>query len=311
VILDHLFYAEDFTFCQLMQHREGIGDVIAVFAPVEQKCMQKKRYAENENAAEEHPTSKRPLVRHNRMVAKEILSVQHPLIKRAVALREKRKMREQERMVLIMGKKLISDLVQDLFFDVFFYRDVPPPFAVREQIRVSDLVLRKITGLEESDGWAAIVSLPTPRSIHECERILILDRIVDPGNFGTLWRTAWGLGWQGIWLTSGTVDPFNDKAMRAAQGATFRMPYEWMKPERILAWAHQREAALLVADLEGEPLDTFVCKKPFALILSHETQGPDDWTNSCTKVTIPMTHGVESLNVASAGSIFLYVLKTI
>jgi TrmH family RNA methyltransferase len=238
------------------------------------------------------------------MVAKEILSVQHPLVKRTVALRQDRKVREQEGRVLIVGKNLISDLASHVSFERLFYLEELPPFAAREKLHVSLSVLKKITGLEEPDGWAAIVPLPSPRSLKHCSRILILDQIGDPGNLGTLWRSALGLGWDGVWITPGTVDPFNDKALRAAKGATFRFPYEWIKREEISKW----KGSLLVADLQGEPLRTVKVKSPLGLILSHESRGPHHWTKEYTKVTIPMSSSMESLNVASAGSILLYQL---
>ena len=239
------------------------------------------------------------------MVAKEILSVQHPLVKRAVALRQERKAREEEKRVLIVGKNLISDLASHVSFDTLFYLEQTPSFSVRENIHVSHAVLKKITGLEEPDGWAAIIPLPPPQSLWNCNRILVLDQIGDPGNLGTLWRTALGLGWDGIWITPGTVDPFNDKALRAAKGATFRLGYEWIKPEEISKW----KGALFVADLQGEPLTKIKTIVPFGLVLSRESRGPNNWTKPYTKVTIPMSNSLESLNVASAGSILLYELN--
>jgi TrmH family RNA methyltransferase len=243
------------------------------------------------------------------MVTKEISSVQHPLIKRAVALRLDRKRREQEKRVLVIGKKLIGDLPEGTFFETFFFLDKPPlSFLSEKLIRVSAPVLKKLSGLEQPDGWAAILPLPPPQSLKEKKQLLILDQVTDPGNLGTLWRTAFGLGWEGVWLTPGSVDPFNDKALRAAKGVTFRMAYDWITPQEILEWAKEKNASLYLADLEGELLSNIPKKSPCALILSNEGRGPSDWTNSLLKVTIPMQNGLASLNVASAGAILLYGL---
>jgi TrmH family RNA methyltransferase len=243
------------------------------------------------------------------MVAKEILSVQHPLIKRMVSLRLEKKSREKEGAVLLSGKKMISDLSRIVSFELLFYLDEPLPFPAKESIRVSPSVLKKITGLEEPDGWAAVAPLPPPRSLEKKNSILILDRLSDPGNLGTLWRTAFGLGWEGIWLTPGTVDPFNDKALRAARGTTFQLPYDWVEPEKILTWGKERHAHIYVADLEGPSPDQIKKNPPLALVLSTEGSGRARWTNSLPPITIPMEKSLESLNVACAGSILLYTLR--
>lgn len=227
-----------------------------------------------------------------------------------VSLRLEKKSREKEGAVLLSGKKMISDLSRILSFEILFYLEEPPSFSAKEHIRVSLSVLKKITGLEEPDGWAAVVPLPSPEpSIEKKNFILILDRLSDPGNLGTLWRTAFGLGWEGIWLTPGTVDPFNDKALRAARGTTFQLPYDWVEPEKILTWVKERKAHIYVADLKGSSPDQINKKFPIALVLSSEGGGRARWTDSLPTITIPMEKSLESLNVACAGSILLYTLR--
>lgn len=243
------------------------------------------------------------------MVAKEISSLQHSLVKRAVALRLEREAREKEERVLVSGRKLIRDLAVRQPIEVLFHSGPDPEISAFETIRTTPAVIRKIAGLEESDGWAAIVRLPPEQPLDQKSHILILDQVGDPGNLGTLWRTALGLGWQGVWLTPGCADPFNDKAVRAAQGASFCLPFERVPPERILDWVQKRKASFMVADLQGAPIDQCRIYPPVALVLSHEGQGPGSWTRSVAeKITIPI-QTVESLNVASAGAILLYVMR--
>ncbi len=136
---------------------------------------------------------------------------------------------------------------------------------------------------------------------------LILDSLSDPGNLGTLFRTALALGWDGIWLTPGTVDPFNDKALRAARGATFCLPFAWKTREEIIEATKKGALTLYTADIEGKPLHTISPRPPLALILSSESHGPQNWPSE--KITIPMQPHVESLNVASSGAILLYTLR--
>ena len=243
------------------------------------------------------------------MVAKEISSLQHPLVKRALRLRQQREAREEEERVLIIGRKLILDLAPAWPLEILFYTGPAPDIAAFETIRVSSAILKKITGLPEPDGWAAIVRRPAEQALDQKDYLLILDAVSDPGNLGTLFRTALGLGWQGVWLTPGCADPFNDKALRAAQGATFRLPFERVFPEKIIDWANRRKASLFVADLKGSLPDQCERRSPLALVLGNEGQGPGTWTKSLVlRVTIP-TSAVESLNVASAGAILLYALR--
>jgi len=244
------------------------------------------------------------------MVAKEISSLQHPLVKQAVQLRCERKAREMEMRAVICGRKLIHDLAAFWPIDILFIHDDAPPVRALETIRVSPAILKKITGLDESDGWAAIVPLPPEQPLQKMNAILVLDQVCDPGNLGTLWRTALGLGWQGVWLTPGSADPFNDKALRASQGAVFRLPYERVFPDQILSWSRSRQATIYTADLVGTPIDQCKSLPPLALVLGNEGQGPGSWTNSLTqRITIPISTVVESLNVASAGAILLYAMR--
>lgn len=242
------------------------------------------------------------------MVAKEITSLQHSLVKKCVLLRKDRFYREEESRVFISGQKLIQDLSSFWPIEILFYTDHSPEIPAMETIRVALPILKKITGLDEPDGVAAIVPMPKEQSLKEKTHILILDQVSDPGNLGTLWRTALAFNWDGIWITPGTADPFNDKALRAAQGATFRLPFEKIFPEDVIHWAHARKACICTADLHGIELNRYEKQLPFAFILGNEGKGPGNWTKEFSSVTIPIQN-VESLNVASAGAIFLNQLR--
>ncbi len=246
------------------------------------------------------------------MGSKEITSLLHPQVLLAVRLRLDKKEREKEGLVLVAGKKLVSDLSS--FYPIhtlFFTKALPKPLRTEKVFQVPPQVLKKISGFEEKDGCAAFVPLPKPEPLAEKRHLLILDGLTDPGNLGTLWRSALALGWEGVWLTPGTVDPFNDKALRAAKGATFRLPFAAATPEELSHWARQKKATLFTADLEGKPLcDCVPVHPPIALILGSEGQGPGSWAKTLSsKVTIPMKNGVDSLNVASAGAILLYEMR--
>jgi TrmH family RNA methyltransferase len=125
---------------------------------------------------------------------------------------------------------------------------------------------------------------------------LALWRVSDPGNVGTLLRSADAFG-AGVMLSEGCADPFGPKALRAAMGSTFRVP---------LTEFDIRNAVALVAD-GGEPLADVELDRYSTFVLGAEREGlPDEILDRCAvRATIPV-EGVESLNVAMAGTITLY-----
>lgn len=244
------------------------------------------------------------------MVTKKIVSLQHPLVKHWVQLRSHRPYREEKKQLLLMGEKTIRELAEKFVIKSLITLTPNPEIPASEQYIVSEAILKKITGLEAPDGFAAEVALPEPRDVSTKQSILILDQISDPGNLGTLLRTALALGWDGVIFTPGTVDPFNDKALRASKGAIFHLHYSHLTPEEITAWFKEKRIHAYAADLEGQSLKGSSFKFPIALILSHEALGPATWAlETATKITIPMASSVESLNVAASGAILLYQMR--
>lgn len=244
------------------------------------------------------------------MLTKKILSLQHPLIKHWVQLRLERSYREEKKRVLVMGEKSLRDLSKKISIHTLITVDPAPHIPSKEQVLVSEQILKKITGLENSDGFAAEIDLPEPQNLSGKRRLLVLDRIGDPGNLGTLLRTAAALGWEGVIFTPGTVDPFNDKALRAAKGASFLLPYSRLDLDQINALFLENKFAVYLADIRGKLFSEISYSTPLALILSSEAKGPSSWPeNQLTRITIPMMPEIESLNVASSGAILLYAMR--
>lgn len=241
------------------------------------------------------------------MLSKTITSLQHPIVKYFVELRTSRRAREEKKEVLLSGEKLVRELSLKQPLSVLMTLDEAPDIEAKEKYIVSIEILEKVTGLSKSDGYAASIAIPEEQDLEDKERILILDRVSDPGNLGTLFRTALALGWEGIWLLDGCVDPLNDKALRAARGATFWIPFAWTTAEAIISWTKRKKASLYTADLQGNPIDKVSVSHPTALILSNESAGAREWPSQ--KITIPMSPHVESLNVAASGAIFLFALR--
>ena len=143
--------------------------------------------------------------------------------------------------------------------------------------------------------------------------VLVVDGVQDPGNVGTLIRTAHALGASASLLLRGSADPMNPKALRAAMGATFRHPVVQLDDAPFIAWARDHSVTLWAAAADGVPLaralDTRTSPKELiAVIVGNEGAGIRPQLNAIAaqRVAIPLARGAESLNVAIAAGILLY-----
>jgi TrmH family RNA methyltransferase len=135
--------------------------------------------------------------------------------------------------------------------------------------------------------------------------------VQDPGNVGTLVRTAFALGCDGVVLLPGTADPRNPKVLRGAMGASFRLPVIQLTDDQFAAWMRDRDVVAWVADTEGTDLAR--CTRPtrLALVVGNEGAGVRPFLHGLAqhRVAIPLARGAESLNVAVAAGILLYEAK--
>ncbi len=246
------------------------------------------------------------------MVPKNITSLQHPFVKYIVSLRKEREFRREEGKIFVMGTKMVEELIRSKTPIHALIAEEGPDIspAAEETFLVTEEIMKKMTGLKQPEPIAAVVSLPLFKNLSSASRLLVLDGVSDPGNVGTVIRTALALGWDGVYLLENTCDPFNEKALRAAKGATFRLPLAEGTWSDFLSMVTKKSLTVFVADTVG--IDVKKCNAPssLALILSRESQGArKEATELFEKITIPMSGQMESLNVASAGAILLYELR--
>jgi TrmH family RNA methyltransferase len=233
----------------------------------------------------------------------------HPRIQRWVRLRTDRKERAADQAVLLTSPKEIEEVtsvaqIKTLIVTPDFV--IPPFWKAEEQVLVSESLLQKITGLSAPQGCAAEVAIPA--EVQDLgDWVLVLDGVQDPGNCGTILRTALALGWSGVWVLPGTVDLWNEKAIRSAKGAMFKLPFRQGSEQELVSWQKQRGAAMLVADLQGTPCRTW--SAPCILVLGNEARGPRSSWSGAERVTVPQAGEMESLNVAVAGGILMAALR--
>lgn len=240
----------------------------------------------------------------------EITSKEHPLVKRFAKLRINRDFRHESRRLVIEGEKLVHDVLRKFPYSHLMVTDptsLRKPYDSAHISLVSEEIMKKISGMEHPPKMMAEVAMPSPSDLKGLKWVIALDRLQDPGNLGTLFRTALALGWEGVYLIGDTVDPYNDKALRASQGASLILPCCQGSEEEFYSFIQREKIPLFVADLQGE------APKPIekgCLVLGREGEGVNpSLKNEASCLTIPMKNEVESLNVSAAGAILMYQLR--
>ena len=232
----------------------------------------------------------------------------------------RRAFRERERRFLLEGPLALGDAlaagapVHDVFVSDELSEVVVAAAAAGARIHeVSEQILRAVSDAATPQGVVAVVEL-RDAALDELSLdaglVLVLSQIRDPGNAGTLIRSAAASGCGGIVFSTGSVDPFAPKTLRAAAGSVFRAPLV-TKVELTDAVAHLRSAgfALVGADARSEKsLYELDLERPTAIVLGNESWGLGDADARELDVVagIPMPGPVESLNVGVAGSLFLF-----
>lgn len=244
---------------------------------------------------------------------KTITSLQNPLVKHLVKLRQNRDYRYDHQTLIVEGVKIIQELSKKYPIKTLVALDeslVPKGSKVEELLIAPQDIIDKISGLQSPEGLIAEFKMPENASLNGLKKVLVLDGINDPGNLGTILRTALALGWEGIFLINESCDPYNEKALRAARGATFKIPMATGTWDDLEALIKKNKWTPLAADMKGTPLNKLEKGKNYLLILSNEAHGISDRAGKISqKVSIPMKGNMESLNVAVAGGILMHALS--
>jgi TrmH family RNA methyltransferase len=171
---------------------------------------------------------------------------------------------------------------------------------------VESSALRRVSGTETPRGPAAVIAIPKP-SPPSGRDMVVAWGLGDPGNVGTLIRTAAAFGWD-FGYTEGTADPWAPKVLRAGAGGHFRLTITPVGSTRSLEAAGLATVATIVSG-GSSPAD--LAPGPYALLVGEEVPGlPSDVVEqSAHKITIPMPGGMESLNAAMAAGIVIYELS--
>jgi len=305
-----------------------------------------------------------------------IYSSSNSEVKRLVRLRTHRKARQEYHAVVVSGYKIIKDIfqlekIQHKKKDEWNHseKSIPSPLhaisvwatPTTMHIRLMEFLMRKglaercytttgdviakVSGVKEEHGTrvgiiAELPILSIAPAWKRVTRLLVIDEISDPGNLGTILRTALALGFEAVFVLQGSCDIYNDKAVTAARGATFFLPIqvgtlsdltEIFKSHPFQVFIAQSDplpgtdgpkisprSSLHFASSSGVAFEpSFHPSTPVALILGNESRGANILEyqkalgkSSINKVWIPTPHSpIESLNVACAASILLHYFQ--
>lgn len=239
-----------------------------------------------------------------------ISSLQHPLVKHLIKLRGNSDYRYEQQSLVFEGSKPILEVIEHAKKLIYSESFIPYVESNAEQLFVTDAVMKKISGLISPEGIIAEVKMPAFKPLESCYHLLVLDGISDPGNMGTLLRTALAFGWDGVFVLPESCDLFNEKVLRAARGAHFKIPLVQGSVAELKKIFLQLELQPLLADLQGIDPSDIPKQTKKALIMGNEAHGASKEVKEfCLSVTLPMSNQMESLNVAVAGGILLYLLK--
>lgn len=178
-------------------------------------------------------------------------------------------------------------------------------------------LLATLTGYVLTRGVLCAMRRPVMRSMQEvcngASRVVVIDGVVDTTNIGAIFRSAAALGMDGVLLTRSSCDPLNRRAVRVSMGSVFIVPWTWLDgPLSMLGELGFRTAAMALTDNSISIDNPVLAAEPrLAIVMGTEGDGlPQDTIAEADYVVrIPMSHGVDSLNVAAAAAVAFWQLR--
>lgn len=247
-----------------------------------------------------------------------ISSRENPKIKYACSVRDSEKQRAADGLFFAEGPKLCLELAKSCAARTAYATEAAlqktPELAALHPVLVAPHVAEKLAGTKSSQGVFVLFETPRPDAdlLNTARRILALEGVQDPGNVGTLLRSAAAFGFDAVLLGPGCAAPFSPKTLRSSMGAAGRLPvlHTTDLPGTLHTLRERGVTCLAAALYRSRPLDEAGRDFPggVCVVIGSEGQGlREETVAACdAAVRIPMTDRVESLNAGVAGSVLLW-----
>ena len=241
----------------------------------------------------------------------QITSTNNKMVLYAASLKEK-KYRDKENKYLIEGEHLISmaDDIECIFTtDENYKNDKVTVYYVNEA------VLKKISFVQSPQGIIAIVNKKKVEIDYSKNRYLLCDGVSDPGNMGTIIRTALAFNVDMVILANGSVDIYNDKVIRGSQGAILKIPVVYANMVDVVNALKENNVDVFASTLSNRSINLKEVKSVnrFALVVGNEGSGVSQIVQDLSTYNVKIAHStsIDSLNVGVATSIMLYYFDSI
>ena len=253
-----------------------------------------------------------------------IESVSNPGVKLVSGLVTKSKIRKKEGSFVVEGPRMVFETPRELLQRIYVCEEFSLSEEEKEKLQeykaqgvlVEEVTLKVMKAMSDTvtpQGILAVVKQPSYEledTLKDCPYLLVLERIQDPGNLGTMFRTAEGAGCTGIIMTKDTVDVFSPKVVRSTMGSLYRMPFYITEDlGNTVSALKEKGLRFYAAALDGKKTyDGFNYTKPVGFFIGNEGNGlsKDAMDMADEKLIIPMSGKLESLNAAMAAGILMY-----
>lgn len=248
-----------------------------------------------------------------------ITSNHNPKIKLVRALLGRARDRREAGAFVVEGVRLVEEAAnRDWRFETVLYDDSlnergkllverlkPRGIEVEE---ISQSLMKSLSDTESPQGILAVLQFSQLPITNSPNFILIPDQIRDPGNLGTLLRSAAATGVQAVLVPPETTDAFAPKVLRSGMGAHFKLPIHstnWEEIERIVTSTNLQ---VLIADMDGQSCWETDLRQPVALVIGSEAEGASESARRLAngKISVPMSGVMESLNAGVAGAVLMF-----
>lgn len=245
-----------------------------------------------------------------------VTSLQNDKVKLTYGLQNRLRTRRKERKIVLEGVRLLNDALdahQKPHF-VFYQAEITDYDLISRLqeknamlIPVNDEVMKHISDTQNPQGIVGVFPLPLPPVPKHPDKVLILDSLRDPGNVGTLLRTAGASGVDVVILSPGCADPYNPKTLRSGMGAHFRIPII-DAPWADIAGYCQSLTTYMATGAGNVRYDKVDWTQRWALIIGSEAHGAGSEAEAIAQhhIYIPMASKTESLNAGVAAGVILF-----